>query len=109
MPFDEALAARIRRLTAGRRGFVEKTMFGGVGFLLNGNMCVGVWKDSLVARVGPAKSRSALSEPYVREFDITGKSTTGWVLVGPGGVADEDQLTAWVSRASKFVSTLPAK
>lgn len=84
-------------------------MFGGIGFLLNGTMLVGVWKDSLVVRIGPDGYAAALLEPHVREFDITGRPMTGWVLVGPQGVNDAEPLNGWVDRALQFVRTLPAK
>jgi hypothetical protein len=109
MAYDETLAGRIRRRLARRADVAEKKMFGGVGFLLGGNLLVGVWKQSLVARVGPDAYADALLEPHVREFDITGRAMTGWVLVGPQGVAGDDQLAGWVRRALKFVTTLPAK
>ena len=67
-------------------------MFGGVGFLLNGNLLVGVWKDSLCVRLGPDQAEEALLEPHVKEFDITGRPMKGWVLVEPEGVEDDDQL-----------------
>jgi TfoX/Sxy family transcriptional regulator of competence genes len=109
MAFCEALAARVRLSLARRKGVEEKKMFGGVGFLLNGNMLVGVWKDSLIVRFGPDNYEDALLEPHVREFDITGRPMKGWVLVEPEGVEDDDQLSGWVERATKFVKTLPAK
>jgi hypothetical protein len=109
MVFDEALAERIRHQLALRRNVEEKKMFGGVGFLLHGNLLVGVWKDSLVVRLGPGEEDEALKEPHVKEFDITGRAMKGWVLVGPGGVADDDQLGDWIRRAVAFVGTLPAK
>ena len=84
-------------------------MFGGVGFLLNGNMLVGVWKDSLIVRLGPDKYDEALLEPHVKEFDITGRPMKGWVLVEPEGVEDDEQLKGWIERAMKFVGKLPAK
>jgi hypothetical protein len=84
-------------------------MFGGIGFLLNGNLLVGVWKDSLCVRLGPAQGEEALLEPHVKEFDITGRSMKGWVLVEPAGVADDRQLSGWIQRAVKFVAKLPAK
>ena len=84
-------------------------MFGGVGFLLNGNLLVGVWKDSLIARLGPEGGDEALKEPHVSEFDVTGRSMKGWVLVAPQGVEDDDQLRGWVRRGVKFVGKLPAK
>ena len=109
MAFDESLAARIRDALAGKKGVEEKKMFGGVGFLLNGNMLVGVWKDSLIVRLGPDEGDEALKEPHVREFDITGRAMKGWVLVGPEGVEDDEQLTDWIERAARFVGALPAK
>lgn len=84
-------------------------MFGGLGFLLNGNMLVGVWKNSLVARVGPDEYEDALLEPQVGEFDITGKAMKGWVLVGPKGVGSDEQVSEWVQLAIKFVGHLPQK
>lgn len=72
MAYDEKLAARLRRAIAGRKGFVEKKMFGGLGFLLNGNMCLGVWKGTLIVRIDPEEYILALGEPGVRPFDITG-------------------------------------
>ena len=84
-------------------------MFGGVGFLLNGNMLVGVWKDSLIVRLGPDEGEVALLEPHVRAFDITGKAMKGWVIVKPDGVEDDEQLKDWIQRAIKFVGKLPKK
>jgi hypothetical protein len=109
MAFDEALAARIRQRLARRKGIEEKKMFGGVGFLLNGNLLVGVWKESLIARLGPEEDEGALREPHVKEFDITGRAMKGWVLVGPEGVQDDERLTDWIERATRFVRALPAK
>ena len=109
MAFDESLASRIRQHLARRKSVEEKKMFGGVGFLLHGNMLVGVWKDSLIARLGPDEGDLALLEPHVKEFDITGRAMKGWVLVAPEGVEGDEQLDGWIERATKFVKTLPAK
>src|SRR5262249_24549372 len=109
MAFDESLAARIRDALARKKGVEEKKMFGGVGFLLHGNMLVGVWKDSLIARLGPDNHDDALLEPHVQEFDITGRPMKGWVMVGQEGVGEDDQLKDWIGRATRFVKTLPAK
>ena len=78
MAFDESLAARIRHRLARRKNVEERKMFGGIGFLLNGNLLVGVWKDSLVARLGEEQAVEALLDPHVRPFDITGKPMKGW-------------------------------
>lgn len=109
MAFDETLAERIRAALARTKGIEEKKMFGGVGFLRNGNMLVGVWKDLLIARVGPDQYDDALREEHVGEFDITGKPMTGWVLVRPEGTATDEQLRNWIERATTFVKKLPAK
>jgi TfoX/Sxy family transcriptional regulator of competence genes len=109
MAYSETLAARIRQRLARRRNFAEKNMFGGVGFLLNGNMCVGVWKDSLIVRVGPEPYDDALQESFVSKFDITGREMRGWVLVALEGVEDEDLLAEWIERGIRFTRTLPAK
>ena len=106
MAFSEALAERTRRGLARRKGIEEKKMFGGVGFLLNGNLLVGIWKDSLCVRLGPEQAEKAL---HVKEFDLTGRPMKGWVLVGPQGVEDDNQMSAWIQRAMKFVRRLPAK
>ena len=78
MAYDEGLATRIRETLEGAPDIVEKKMFGGIGFLLNGNLLVGVWKDSLVARLGEEQAVEALLDPHVRPFDITGKPMKGW-------------------------------
>jgi TfoX/Sxy family transcriptional regulator of competence genes len=109
MAFDEVLAGRIRQRLARRKNVEEKKMFGGVGFLLNGNLLVGVWKESLVVRLGADDGEEALKEPHVKEFDITGRPMRNWVLVGPEGIQNDDQLSGWVRRAVKFVGKLPAK
>jgi hypothetical protein len=72
-------------------------------------MLVGVWKDSLIVRIGPEEYEEALREPEVREFDITGRSMTGWVLVEPEGIEDDGSLRDWIERATNFVKTLPRK
>jgi TfoX/Sxy family transcriptional regulator of competence genes len=109
MAFNDALAERIRRGLARKKGVEERKMFGGVGFLLNGNMLAGVWKDSLIVRLGPDEGDEALKEPHVKDFDITGRAMKGWVLVSPEAVQDDSQVKAWIQRAVKFVEKLPAK
>ena len=84
-------------------------MFGGVGFLLDGNMCVGVWQNSLIARIGLDAYDAALDEPHVVEFDITGRPMRGWVMVEPDGLENDESLRDWLNRAIAFVQTLPRK
>jgi TfoX/Sxy family transcriptional regulator of competence genes len=109
MAFNEELAGRIRQALARRKKVEERKMFGGIGFLLNGNLLVGVWKDSLVVRLGPDQAGAALKEAHVSDFNITGRSMKGWVLVGPEGVQDDEQLAGWIQRAATFVGKMPAK
>src|SRR2546426_9183423 len=109
MAFREELAERIRQGLARRKGVEEKKMFGSIGFLLNGNMLVGVWKDSLIVRLGPEEGDEALKEPHVKPFDITGRAMKGWVLVTPDGIEDDDQVQGWIQRAMKIVAKLPGK
>jgi TfoX/Sxy family transcriptional regulator of competence genes len=109
MAFNEALAERIRQAVARKKGIAERKMFGGIGFLLKGNMLVGVWKESLIVRLDPDEYDDALKEPFVKEFDITGRPMKGWVLVELGGIEDDQELKDWIGRAVKFIGKLPAK
>lgn len=109
MAYDESLAQRIRDGMARMSRISEKKMFGGIAFLLNGNMCVGVWKDSLIVRLDPTEGAAALYEPHVREFDITGRPMTGWIVVEPAGLEEDRSLNEWLQRAYDFVSTLAPK
>ena len=109
MSYSRSLAARIQQVVGTRRGVVEKKMFGGIAFLLEGNMLVGVWKNSLIARLGPDQADGALRQSHVREFDITGRAMKGWVMVEPDGIENDAQLADWIERAVEFVTTVPAK
>ena len=109
MAFDENLAERIRECLSRRKNVEEKRMFGCICFFINGNALAGVWKDRLIARLGPDEAEAALRERHVRAFDITGRPMRKWVAVEPEGVGDDEQLHDWVQRALEFVTTLPAK
>jgi TfoX/Sxy family transcriptional regulator of competence genes len=109
MAFDETLADRIRECLSRRKNVEAKKMFGCICFFINGNALAGVWKDRLIARLGPDEGEAALREPHVRAFDITRRPMRNWVAVEPDGVEDDDQLNDWIQRALQFVGTLPAK
>lgn len=109
MPYDELLAIRIRALLSSLPNLVEKKMFGGVGFLLNGNMACGVHKDDLIVRVGAEAYPQALRRPHTRVFDMTGRAMTGWVVVAPAGCAREAELRAWVEEGIAFAGRLEGK
>lgn len=108
MPYSESLANRIRTLL-GSHHVDEKQMFGGLGFLLRGNLLVCVWHDSLIARLGLESAAAALGEPHVRPFDVTGRPMRGWVMVAPDGLESDELLAGWIDRAWSFVTTLPPK
>jgi len=109
MAFDEGLAQRLREIFSEKEDVVEKKMFGGLAFMLSGNMCCGVIGEELMARVGPDQYESALQLPHARNMDFTGKPLKGFVYVGYQGIASDDDLENWVRRCEKFVSSLPAK
>jgi hypothetical protein len=109
MAYDDYLADRIRQRLGKRRGLTEKEMFGGLGFMLNGNICCGIIGDEMIARVGPEVGEAALREPHTRPFDFTGRPMKGWIFVEAEGVDDEGALDRWVERAVAFAGSLPPK
>lgn len=114
MAYDEGLAERLRESFATRpdvagEKVVEKKMFGGIAFMVQGNMCCGVSGDALMVRVGPAGHEDALAQPHARVMDFTGKPMKGFVYVDPPGLEADEDLTAWVDRGVEFALSLPAK
>lgn len=109
MAYDEQLAGRVRKLLRRRKGFSEKKMFGGICFLLNGNMCCGVTGETLMLRLGKPAAARALEEPFTREMDFTGRPLKSMIYVDPAGYGTDTDLKTWVDRAVKFARTLPAK
>ena len=109
MAYDEGLSQRIRELLTDAPAVDEKKMFGGLAFMVNGNMAVGVTGSELMVRVGADNYESALAEPHVRPMDFTGKPLRGFVYVDAKGYETDAGLEKWVSRAVDFVLTLPSK
>lgn len=109
MPYDLDLAKRIRLRMEGLPALEEKKMFGGVGFLLHGNMACGVHKDSMIVRVAPEKHMELLARPRTRPFDLTGRPMKGWLVVDPEGCKTDDQLTDWVKEGVEFALSLAPK
>ena len=109
MAYDEGLAQRIREALDERVDLTEKKMFGGLAFLLGGNMCAGIVGEELMVRVGPDAWQDALAQPHAREMDFTGRSMKGFVYVGCEGFDDDATLLAWLQRGVAFASSLPAK
>jgi len=108
MAYNLKLAERIRSELNGIP-VVEKKMFGGVGFLLNGNLACGVNKNDLIVRVDPEKNTTLLEKPHVRPFDMTGRPMKGWLVVEAEGVKTDKQLGGWLKEGLEFASTLPEK
>ena len=109
MAYSEELAVRVREAIKGREGITEKKMFGGIGFMLNGNMCCGVANDDLVVRVGADQHEARLTEPHVRPMDFTGRPMKGFVYISPEGIKDDDALKKWLDRGVSFALSLPKK
>jgi hypothetical protein len=109
MAFDSALAARVRAQLGQRPGLVEKKMFGGLGFLLNGNMCCGVHGNEMIIRLAPEQTDEALRRPHTRVFDLSGRPMKGWILVQPEGLATDAALAKWVQTGVEYAESLPPK
>ena len=110
MAFDEKLAERIRHKLGKKPGLTEKKMFGGVAFLLKGNMCCGVHKDELIVRLDPDATEQALARPHTRVFDLSGgRPMKGWILVQPAGLASAAALEKWIDTGLAYARSLPAK
>lgn len=109
MAYDETLAQRIRDSLDRVPGLVEKKMFGGVGFMVRGNMACGVHKDMLMVRIGTERYEEKMQLSYTRPFDITGRPMKGWLLVEPEGMANETELKDWLDQGVEFALSLPPK
>jgi TfoX/Sxy family transcriptional regulator of competence genes len=108
MAYDQDLAARIRAAIGARPSITEKQMFGGIAFMLDGKMFVGVVKDDLMARVGPERFDDWLKKPGARQMDHTGRPMTGYAFVSPDGLATDEELRQWVEQCAAYVATVPA-
>ena len=109
MAYDERLAGRVRDVLAGRIGVEERKMFGGLSFLVYGNMSCGVVNDTLMVRVGPDAYEASLERAHVRPMDFTGRPMRGMVYVDPVGIRTKRTLAPWVERGVAFAGSLPAK
>ena len=110
MAYDEELAGRIRELTAGEPGLAEKKMFGGLAFLIDGNMSVAAsGQGGLLVRVDPDESDALVKKPGVSLMEMGGRSMEGWLRVDAGAVRTKKQLTAWVDRGVGYARSLPPK
>ena len=109
MAYDEGLAYRLGETYSIMPDVIEKKMFGGIAYMVNGHMSCGVIKDTLMVRVGPGLYQKALGRPHARPMDFTGKPLTGFVYVDAEGFESDDELMSWVQLSLDFVMTLPPK
>ena len=109
MAYDEDLAERVRAALGGVRRTSEQQMFGGVAFMVAGNMAVGIVGDDLMVRVGADLHHDALTRPHVREMDFTGRPMKGMIYVGPEGVDADEDLSLWVRLGVAYATSLPPK
>ncbi len=109
MAYDTKLGERIREKLKGTRGIEEKKMFGGVGFIIHGNMACGILKDDLIVRVDPATHNSLMKRVHVKPFDNMGRPMAGWILVSPAGCKTDKALSDWIKMGVDFAKSLPPK
>lgn len=109
MAYSQALADRIRAVLGDQPELTEREMFGGVGFMVQGNMAVGVIGDELMVRIDKQETEDALAEPGTRIFDFTGRPMKGWLMVGSEGTSSDQDFERWVQRGLNYALSLPAK
>lgn len=109
MAYDEKLAQRVRSVLSNERGLIEKKMFGGVCFMVQGNMAVGIAGDDLMVRCGPYEYTKALQAKHARPMDFTGRPMKGFVFVSPEGCKTAAQLKKWTGLGVALAKSLPRK
>jgi TfoX/Sxy family transcriptional regulator of competence genes len=110
MAYDEDLADRIRELVQAEEGVTEKRMFGGLAFLIHGNMAVSAsGQGGLLLRVDPADTEGLLTDPHARRLEMRGREMNGWLRIDPNGVKTNRQLRRWVTRGVTYARSLPPK
>ena len=109
MAYDEGLAERIREVLAENPEIREKKMFGGLAFMVQGNMALGLMTDDLMVRVGTEEYEKALLMPHTRKMDLTGRPMKGFIIVELEGYEDDRILKAWINQGLTYAGSLPAK
>ena len=109
MAYDKGLEARIDEMLEGWERYEKKKMFGGICYLKSGNMSLGIWQDYLIIRCGAGQYKSCLTRKHAKQFDVTGKALSGWVMVSPEGIETDRELEQWMRIGDSYSSSLPPK
>jgi len=109
MAYDSNLEKQIDSTISRWKGFDKKKMFGGICYLVNGNMSFGIWKDYLIVRAGPQEAEKKLKLKCTKAFDITGKAMKGWVMVEKKGYKKDSDMKGWLELGRSFAKSLPRK
>jgi TfoX/Sxy family transcriptional regulator of competence genes len=109
MAYDEGLAERVREVLADNPDIKEKKMFGGLAFMLNGNMACGLTKEDFIVRVGRETYDETLRKPHAHKMEFIGRPMKGFIAVDAEGYEDDKMLTAWIKQGVDYASSLPAK
>jgi TfoX/Sxy family transcriptional regulator of competence genes len=109
MAYNEKLAQQVKAEIGKLPGFTEKKMFGGIAYLVNGNMACGVNGENLIVRVGPEKHAEAEKRPHTKSYDMTGRPMKGWIAVDAKGREKDQELKSWIDMGIKFAQSLPKK
>ena len=109
MSYNQVLAERMRAHLKTRKGIIDKGMFGGIGFLVNGNMACGVNKQDLIVRLNDSDFQIAIQKPHVRVFDLGGRPMKAWILISPEGCVGKKVLLRWLDKGIAQASSLPPK
>jgi TfoX/Sxy family transcriptional regulator of competence genes len=109
MTYDEAMADQLREVATGTAGLSERRMFGGLAFLVHGNMAVAAGEDGLLLRFPPERTAELLAEPHTDEFVMPGRSMKGWLRVEASGLTTYDQVERWAAIGFSYAATLPPK
>ena len=109
MAYNAVLVRRIEKLLRRRKSVTQKEMFGGICFLVNGNMCCGVERDKLVVRVGPEQYEQLLQRRHIKPMDFTGRPLRGFIYVAPAGLKSRNALASWLELGLRYAHSLPAK
>lgn len=107
MAYNEEIAARIRQALAGTKNLVEKKMFGGIAFMVNDKMCIGVNKDDIIMRCDPERTEEFLAKKHTKPFEMTGKQMKGWFLVNEGGIKNKRDFEYWINTALDANKSIP--